>query len=125
MNKFKEGTKVLFVDNENKLTEGVIAMALDFSDSVIIESDGVRYKRLYSDIRVLEEKPDEPVKSEEPKKVRVTDKPVITISREQFTITGASLCADTHMRKGAEEAVKVAEIVAKLTAILFTEVNCD
>lgn len=125
MNKFKIGTSVFFVDNDNQIREGVIDMVFDFSDSLIINADGVKYKRRFNEIVIKEEKPEEPVKSEEPKKVRVTEKPVVTISREEFVNKGAELCAKIFFEKGPEDALKMSLLIAELSVVLFTEVKRD
>ena len=126
MSEFKVGTLVYFVDNNDRICKGVIDAVFDFSDSLIISARGLKYKRRFDDIVVIEEKPvesEEP--KEEPKKVKVNDNPVITISRDEFIRKGAELCANAHMGKGVEEALKYSMLVAELAVVLFTEVKCD
>lgn len=125
MDKFKVGTRVHFV-NDGKVCEGVIDMVLDYSDSLIIKTDDAKYKRRFDEIVIIEEKPEEPVKSAEPKKdvkIKVKEKSEITITREEFTRKGAELCTEMFFRKGPKEALRLGELVAELAVVLFVDIE--
>lgn len=126
MSKFKVGMNVVFIGKDNAVTSGVIDFAPENSDVVIVaDKDGNKYKRLYHEIGIVEEKEDEPVK-EEPKKdvkIKVKEKSEITITREEFTHKGAELCTKKLFEKGPIEALKVGELVAELAVVLFVDIE--